>query len=389
MDEGTFGNELRRLRTARGLSLRGLGQLAHRAKSHLHELETGRKSPTAEVAEHLDRVLGAAGQLAGLGPTPQQRTTVEPSADESAAFELARRVEASDVSAETLARIEAMVDELAIAYPTTSPADLLARVRQHLVYVGDLLDARKTLRQHERLIVAGSWLSLIAATLQIDLRQSSSANASLGTAATLAREADHDELRAWCVETRAWATLSAGRHREALALSRQAQAMAPVGSSALIQATAQEGRAWARLRDSRETAGVLARLERLTSSLPVPDQPEHHYRYDPAKAQSYTATTLAWAGDPGAAAYARAVVDDLAASHRRRRAELARLDLGLALLSTGDADEAALLATQVVGSGWLVPSNRWRVAEVLAGAEAAGAPEAVDLRAAFEALRRR
>ena len=28
----------------------------------------------------------------------------------------------------------------------------------------------------------------------------------------------------------------------------------------------------------------------------MPDRPEHHYRYDPPKAQMYVATTLSWLG---------------------------------------------------------------------------------------------
>jgi len=41
--------------------------------------------------------------------------------------------------------------------------------------------------------------------------------------------------------------------RKALELSRHAQAIAPAGGSAIVQATAQEGRAWARLGDRART----------------------------------------------------------------------------------------------------------------------------------------
>ena len=53
-----------------------------------------------------------------------------------------------------------------------------------------------------------------------------------------------------------------------------------------------EGRAWARLGDTRETYDALARVEVLVPPLAVPGHPEHHYRYDPAKAEAYLATTL-------------------------------------------------------------------------------------------------
>ncbi len=227
-----FGARMRALRADRGLSLRALGQLAHRGKSHLHDLETGAKAPTPETARHLDEVLQAGGALARLVGQPVDH--------DAEADELLARVRASDVSAETLARIEASVDGLASAYATTPPADLLPMVRRHLAYVGRLLDGRGTLVQRRRLVVAGGWLTVLRATVHIDLRQRSAAGAHLVAAAALAEHAEHAEIQAWCLETRAWDRLTQGEHRQAIDLSQQAQQLAPRGSSAHIQATAQE-----------------------------------------------------------------------------------------------------------------------------------------------------
>jgi hypothetical protein len=47
-------------------------------------------------------------------------------------LELARRATASDVSGETLDRMERAVDSMARKYATTPPAELLPRVRRHL-----------------------------------------------------------------------------------------------------------------------------------------------------------------------------------------------------------------------------------------------------------------
>ncbi len=173
-----FGAQLRALRTNQGLSLRALGQLAHRGKSHLHDLETGAKAPTRETARHLDEVLQAGGALARLVDLPIDH--------DAEADELLARVRASDVSPETLARIEAGVDDLASAYATTRPVDLLPMVRRHLAYVGRLLDSRGTLAQRRRLIVAGGWLTVLRATVHIDLLQRSAAGAHLAAAAKLA-----------------------------------------------------------------------------------------------------------------------------------------------------------------------------------------------------------
>ena len=307
--------------------------------------------------------------------------------DEIEALELSRRASASDVGAETLRLLEQAVDDLATAYPRTPPADLLERVRRHLSYVAGLLDARKTLAEHQRLLVIGGWLSLLCATCHIDLHESEAGAARLRTAAGLAGETGHAEIAGWCLETEAWQALTEGDYRRAVTLSQSAQAVAPTGGSAYIQASAQEGRAWARLRAPQETHRLLDRVAALTANLPIPDRPEHHYRYDPAKADAYTATTLAWLGDPAAEPYARRVLATMEAPAARpvraRRAASARLDLSLALLAAGRPDEAAHETLTAMTSGVLVPSNYWRAGEVISAVEAARVPEVAELREAY------
>lgn len=379
-----FAAELHRLRTERGLSFRELAARVHHGKSYVHELETGLKPPTAAVAGRLDEALCADGRLAATlraGLDADDGSEIE-------ALELIRRVTASDVSAETLDQLERATDRMAMAYATTRPVELLPRVRRHLDYVTSLVDARKTLDQQRRLIVVGGWLALLRATLHIDLQQAAAAEAFLGTAAQLADQAGQREIAGWVLETRAWEVLTAGDFRQALELSQHAQAVAPQGSSAFIQATAQEGRAWARLGDLAMTGQILQRVERLAENRPAPDHPEHHYQYDPTKAHSYAATTLAWVGDPAAETVARDVIVELeSAGARPRRVASAQLDFGLALLAADKPDEAAAAARLAIGSGRIVASNWWRASEVVAGVQRSGVIEAQDLREEYEAFR--
>ncbi|MFI5916286.1 transcriptional regulator [Dactylosporangium sp. NPDC051541] len=307
------------------------------------------------------------------------------------AIELARRIEASDVSDGTLRRLEDAADRMAMCYAGTPPDELLPQVRRYLSYVTGLTDVRMTIDAQRRLLVVGGWLSLLAATLHIDLRQRAAAEAWLTTGEQMAAHAGHDEIRAWCLETQAWAVLTDGRFAEALALAQQARAIAPAGSSALIQATAQQGRAWARMGNAAETRDALERVARLVSNLPTPEHPEHHYRYDPTKAVAYTATTLAWVGDPAAEGFARAAIDELLSEPggrpRPRRVASARLDLALALLAADRPDEASAEALAAVTSGRIVPSNWWRATEVLTGVERSGVSDAKELREACRAFR--
>ncbi|MBG6092673.1 XRE family transcriptional regulator [Actinomadura viridis] len=299
---------------------------------------------------------------------------------------MARRAADGDASESTLSALETVVDDLASAYPRTAPAELVGHVQRHLTYVEALLDARMTLAERRRLIVIGGWLSLLAATCDIDLHHRPAATARLRTAAALADQAGHTEILAWCLETEAWQALTDGDHRRALDLAQAAQRVAPRTGSAFIQATAQEGRAWARLGAGAETRDALARVERLVTPLAMPDRPEHHYRYDPAKSDAYTATTLAWVGDPAAEPYARGVLARLESDGppRPRRAASARLDLALALIASDRPEEAAHTALEAVTSGRLVPSNYWRAAEIITAVEYV--PAAGELREAFRDL---
>ena len=388
-----FGTELARLMAARRLGVRELARMVPCNPGHISNLRSGKARPSPELAGILDDRLAAGGTLAALAPEPALRrphlaaTADDSSADEIAALDLARLAELSEVGASTIERLELAVDELATAYPGTPPAELNSRVCGYLGYIGRLLDGRMTLAEHRRLLIVAGWLSLLAATTLIDLHRGQAAAAHLHTAAQLARETSHAEIAAWCLETRAWQVLTEGDYQRAVDISQSAQRVAPKSSSAFIQATAQEGRAWARLGAGPETRNALSRVETLVSPLPVPDRPEHHYRYDPAKSEAYTATTLAWLGDPAAEAYARNVLARLESSidgpPRPRRAATARLDLSLALIAAGRHDEAAGTALEAVTSGRLVPSSYWRAREVIRAVADRGVPEAAELAEAY------
>ncbi|MFI6457377.1 hypothetical protein ACIBF6_38205 [Streptosporangium amethystogenes] len=356
----------------------------------IKDWEAGRHKPKDPYRLLYCRVFGLGeAELFGDDPASTARGSA-PFTGEIEALELARRVTASDVGNETLERLESAVDDLAMAYQGTPPAELLQRVRQHLSYVSHLIDAKKTFTEHRRLLTAGGWLSLLASTCHIDLRQFRAAATWLQTAAQMAKHAEHPEIAAWCLETEAWQAVTTGDYRRALTLTQGAQAIAPRSSSAYIQATAQEGRIWARLGSGPETRDALSRVARLVSPLSMPEHPEHHYRYDPSKSEAYVATTLSWLGDPAAESYARQVLARLESAAdglvRPRRATSARLDLALALLATDQSDEAGQLALTSMTSGVLVPSSYWRVREVIGAIETRRMPEAAELREAYREL---
>lgn len=383
-----FGTQLSDLMTERGLGVRALARRVPCDPALISRLASGRQQPSAQIARRLDEILAAGGELSDMASMAPDPGLVF--GDELGAIEAARRAGATEVGAMTVERLEQAVDSLAMAYPSSAPAKLLSRTGAYLAYATGLLGRKLTLSEHRRLLVTSGWLSLLVATSLIDLRRYDAAGAYLTTARQMAGEAEHPELSAWCLETCAWQAVSDGDYARAASLARGAQAVAPRGSSALIQATAQEGRAWARLGASRETHDALARVEALASPLSMPDRPEHHYRYDPAKAEAYVATTLAWIGDPAAVDIARSVLASMEspADPRPRRAVAARIDLALALAGVGKPDEAAGITMEAVTSPYLVPSNYWRADEVIAVVESADQEGALTLREAITARRR-
>lgn len=396
--------ELTRVRKAAGHSQESLAEAVGVDRSTVVRWEAGTSEPFPYQQPKLARLLGVdATALRALLYPAEVAVPVPPAIqpwyapiatedDELEALELMRRVDASDVGEETLQRLESIVDELAVAYPRTPPLVLLGRIRKHLGYVNRLFDGRKTLAEHQRLLVIAGWLSLLGATVHIDLSQEGAARARLKTAASLAKHAGHDEIRAWCYETEAWRVLTDGDHRQALELSAAGRAIAPTGSSAAVQSAAQMGRAYARLGQQAETYAAISEVHRLASPMKRPDQPEHHFRYDPDKTVAYTATTLAWVGDVAAEEYARELIRRLAPSDDvsswPRRVASANIDLSLALLVGNRVDEAAGHTLQAITSGRIVPSNHWRAAEVVDAVEAKGLPEAADLREAYEEMRK-
>jgi transcriptional regulator with XRE-family HTH domain len=390
-----FGTELARLMAARDVGVRELARMVPCNPGHISNLRSGKARPSAELAEALDERLEASGSLCALVPAHERRRLQSAAswddgdaADEIAALELGRLVEATEVGTGTVERLELAVDELAIAYPSTPSAELYGRLRGYLSYVSRLLDGRMTLAEHRRLLAVGGWMSLLAATTLIDLHRDHAAAAHLRTAARLAREADHAEIAAWCLETQAWQVLTAGDYQRAAGISQAAQRIAPKAGSAFIQATAQEGRAWARLGARAETRAALSRVEALVSPLPMPERPEHHYRYDPPKAQVYVATTLSWLGDKAAERLARQVLAAIEAPEARprpRRAALARLDLALALTAANKHDEAAGITLKAIKSGRLAPVDGRRAREIVLAVAERGVPEAAELAEAYQA----
>jgi transcriptional regulator with XRE-family HTH domain len=80
MTTETFSEALKRLRSARGYSLRDLGQIVNYSRQYIHDLETGRRRVHPDLALALDHALTADGHLIRLTEAQGNESRVSPSA---------------------------------------------------------------------------------------------------------------------------------------------------------------------------------------------------------------------------------------------------------------------------------------------------------------------
>ncbi len=319
-------------------------------------------------AEELEELLAEGVREGSARTAPEPAWTAD---DETEAFELAQRIEASDVGSVTLDAVELGVEDLCRSYTATTPGELLGTVRRYRRGVARLLDGRATLAERRRVMVLGGWVSLLAACVHVDLGQREAANASRLTAHQLGTHAEHSELTAWAFEIAAWQALLDGHYDEAVQLCQAGQRIVgtATSASAYVQLSAQEARAWARRKQPRETLAALDRSAAAFEQLPPPTQPDHHFAFDPRKQVGYTATTLAWLGaEERAEEYARETIRSYEDEGKRgrslRRLATARIDLALVVATRDRPEEACHLGRQALSSGRLVRSNIWRVTEL-------------------------
>jgi transcriptional regulator with XRE-family HTH domain len=290
-----LGAALRRLRTLEGLTQAGLGHRTGYHGSYIGAVERSAVRPSRTMVERCDQALQADGELllrwalAGRGGLPAEPAgrspatgDAEPAPSSGApgdrpgpgrvtfeAVEVARQAEASGLGAGTLTAVERTVARLRDAAAGVPPGELIPAVLAQLRYVGRLLERRPTLAQHRRLLVAAGSLSVLLAQLFFEAGDREAAEASRDAAFRLAGLARHDELAAWSVEALASWALADGRFRDALALARDGQDLAPPATTVAVQLALDEAEAWTSLGDLAQAAGARHQAALTRAMLPA------------------------------------------------------------------------------------------------------------------------
>jgi tetratricopeptide (TPR) repeat protein len=300
--------------------------------------ERGSRKPSPRYAKLLTLLYDLPPADLGLATSGMEDATSE-------ALELARLADASDAGQGAVESTLRAVERLRREYARTPPRLLAAEIRTRLRTVRQLLQGRLTLSQHRDLLASAGWLSLLAGTVHFDLRNREAAQAYRDVALQFAREAGHTELEAWAWETPAWFAVFDHRYRDAVDLSRAAQAAAPPGSSVEVVAHLQEGRAWARLGATSEAMAAMQKASVALESLPPPVHADDHYSFDPPKFGHYAANVYAWLNMPRLAEeHARNVIRECGDSTQPTwwpvRVAFAQVNLGLALVQRGEYEQA-------------------------------------------------
>ncbi|WP_428963921.1 helix-turn-helix domain-containing protein [Micromonospora fluostatini] len=338
-----FPGELRRRRELAGLSLRRLAGIVHHGKSLLHQLESGRTRPAADVAARLDAALDAGGALAAL-------VTVVPAGDERIAY-AARHPRRTDAA--TVRALAALLAAHRRLEDSLGAAALLPAVRSQLDLVTALtVEATGALRPG-LLDVAAQWAQFGGWLHAADGRSALAAHW-YAAASDWGTEAGNADMIATVLSMRGHLAWSARRVGPLIDLSAAARRQ-PASPGVRAIAAQQQARGYALAGRATATVGLLNHAADLLDAARADPgrEPDWIYFHCPAYLTMQTGLAYRLLGRNGSA------VDRLRAGLDGLPPEAVGaawtgpylLHLAAALTEVGEADPARDAYAQALGIG--------------------------------------
>jgi Predicted transcription factor, homolog of eukaryotic MBF1 len=279
-----FAERMRELLAQRGVSYRALAARTFHAKSYLHDLATGRKVPTPEVARRIDDALEAGGRLAALVTPEIDRIPVRRDTDDVQRRTLLLALAGvsvdylvSDLPVSTVAAEPATVEqwretawEYGYTYMTAPRAELLGDLTADLAAVMAAMDRARSLTARAGLADAAGRIAALAAMCCVDLGHWREARHTWRLARRLADESGFVGTRLWVRGREAVLGLYSGRPVPVvLSLAEQGLAIDPgartAGRAGLGAAQAQALALMGRREDAR---AALRAMENVLEALP-------------------------------------------------------------------------------------------------------------------------
>jgi len=278
-----FGEELRRLRQAAGLSLRSLAERVAFDYSYLAQVERGSRPGSAKLAQQCDEALGTGGRLTklfarsrGRAEVPPRRAVLQaltvlaggPAGSPLAALEATRQGLAAALGdVPDVAEWEAIVASYAREYFTVPPADLLPELSADLLVLQRLMGARDG-KAVELARCAGQ-LGVIQAKTLAGLGHRRAAKRWWQTARSAADLSGDPRTRAW---VRGWSAVNGlYEHRplqQVLDLADEALAITAKPCAGAAGALAARAQALSLRGDVEGSRAALVRLAELTEAMP-------------------------------------------------------------------------------------------------------------------------
>ncbi|MDR3081492.1 MAG: helix-turn-helix domain-containing protein [Streptomyces sp.] len=397
----TFGSELRKHRQDAGMSLAELAAHVLMHRTHVHHVETGKRAPSADLAEAADIALGADGQLVAEYRREEAQRLKQTATRKTLAASLATSRDLMALADLELDELHAGIEETAVDYLSHAPGPMLLRA--------DALrrDALQRLRDyrhgpHERadLYVSAGRLSGILAYAALDLGDADAALEHARAAGRCAQYAGDTELLMWVRGTQSLIARFNGDYGIALDYVRDGlQYGGDVPGTGEARLLCGEVQCLANLGDSRAANRTLRLAEQARQRVQRPDSVAGLFEFSETKQQYYAASSLIWldGGDDArtAASEGRAAI----ASWERMPPEDRSLDderlchiyVATALVQLGDVEAAAdamapVLALPVDAQISWINKRAHRVGSILSAPRYKKSSAATDLREAITAL---
>jgi transcriptional regulator with XRE-family HTH domain len=356
-----FGRELARLMQVRGIGVRELARAAYCNPGHVSNLRSGKAHPSSQLAEALDRHLGAAGSLTAIAArsvTGRQRRGPRPSrAVEALQVAMSGDGDPIDVAEDGLGELVRHYAHAVAVAPSVAVYDELVSARS---FAGMLVDRGDQARRPDLAVKTG-WLSSLLAISANDLGDHAAAVVWCADTERRAREAGHPELLGWAALTRSLIAWYQGDPVRSAAAACRGQAEAPAGTAARVRLVAQEMRCLAMLGDMDGMSAARSRAAMAMSQLGPSTPMSGIYSVPRAEDPPYTATSLLLAGRHREAAQMTRQIIATAYSPRAhgpgdQPTKYARtlLILALAAAGLGEIDEAVAAGAAALESGRIV-----------------------------------
>lgn len=279
----SFGDRMRALRTAAGLSLRALARKIYINPAYASRIERGQQVPSRDVAVAIDTALCAGGQLVALLPPedPMERAVRE--------SERLARLFAADARPDTAGET---AERLAVAYLREPAGPMLAEATAaRRLVIESLRRIRRPATAVADLARAAGMMSGVLAYAALDLGNPAAAMAHAEAALAAADASGDARLRAWVRGTQSLIARFDQRYVDALRYAQDGLSSAPGPSRArLLCGVAQSA---ANLGDRAAAEAALLAAADAQERWPWPGAPGV-LGFSSAKRSYYSASSLIW-----------------------------------------------------------------------------------------------